>query len=348
MPLNNVVKGAPQSVGVIADIHGTELSAEDVLFIQQPELSGLILFSRNYQSPDQLQRLTQSILRQRPDFLICVDHEGGRVQRFRDGFTRLPAMFMLANMFETLPEKAQHYAYEMGWLMAYELRLLDVHLSFAPVLDLQRGISEIIGDRAFGRTVEQIVTLAGHFIDGMKDAGMAAVGKHFPGHGSVAADSHLALPVDERSLSDISEDIAPFTQLIAQHKIAGIMPAHVLYPQGDAEYPAGFSRYWLQETLRTALNFRGVIFSDDLTMEGAASFGSYRQRAEAAIAAGCNAILVCNDRQAAQETIDAVRAQPHVSPLDLSGWQGKKPTLDIARHERAQQCAKDLGNYDGI
>lgn len=330
------------AVGVIADIAGLTLSAEDIEFIQQPELCGLILFSRNYQSPAQLAQLTQSILQVRPDFLLCVDHEGGRVQRFREGFSRLPAMLNLAQLQQTDPAQAAQLAFDLGWLMAIEVRAFNVHLSFAPVLDIEHGCSEIIGNRAFGFNAEQVIELAGRFIDGMQSAGMAAVGKHFPGHGGVAADSHLALPVDERSWAELEQDIEPFAQLIAQQKLAGIMPAHVSYQAAPEDKTAGFSRFWLQTQLRQKLGFNGVIFSDDLTMEGAAHLGSYANRTQATVDAGANAILVCNNRTAAQETILAVRqlAKP---ALSLTPWQGEVATLDIERQQHIQQQLIELG-----
>lgn len=330
------------TVGVIADIEGLTLTPEDIDFIQQPELCGLILFTRNYQSPQQLSELTASILQQRPDFLICVDHEGGRVQRFREGFTRLPAMLKLAELQKNNPEQALELATELGWLMAAEVRAHNVHLSFAPVLDIEHGLSAIIGDRAFGYDAQQVVTLASAFIDGMQQAGMAAVGKHFPGHGGVAADSHLALPVDERGWQELERDIAPFAELIQQQKLAGIMPAHVLYQAAKDDKTAGFSEFWLQQILRSQLGFNGVIFSDDLTMEGAAHLGSYAQRAAATIAAGANAILVCNNRAAAQEVVVAVRDQQKPA-LNLQSWQGQCQSMDTDRQTKLQQQLQTLG-----
>lgn len=329
------------AVAAIADIEGLYLSDADKEFIRQPELCGLILFSRNYQSPQQLAELTSSILAERPDFLLCVDHEGGRVQRFREGFTRLPAMLTLAQLQQKDDSFAQELAYELGWLMAAELRALQVHLSFAPVLDLDYGLSAVIGDRAFGAQAQQVVQLAGQFIAGMHEAGMAAVGKHFPGHGGVVADSHLALPVDQRSAVEIEQDIQPFAQLIAAQALAGIMPAHVLYPAIDEQHCAGFSKIWLQQKLRQQLNFQGVIFSDDLTMEGAAYLGSYQQRTQAAIAAGANAILVCNNREAAQQVVEAIAQNPQPR-LSLQSWQGSQPILDSARQAQIQRHLAQL------
>lgn len=324
----------PAAIGVVADINGLTLSAADHVFLQQPELSGLILFSRNYESPIQLAELCASIKAIRPDLLLCVDQEGGRVQRFREGFTKLPAMLGLEKLYQNNAQQALSLSRDLGWLMAAEVRQQGVHLSFAPVLDINIGCSEVIGNRAFGSNAEHVIDLAGAFIEGMVEAGMAAVGKHYPGHGGVEADSHLALPIDTRTLAELQNDIEPFRQLIQSQKLAGIMPAHVLYKAVDASYNAGFSSLWLKEILRAELGFEGVIFSDDLTME-AAAIGTYEQRTDAAIAAGGNALLVCNNRDAAQLVIAEVRRQqqaglPH---LDLQPLQGPMQKFDTARQQ---------------
>ncbi len=326
------------AVGVIADIEGLSLSDADREFIRQPALSGLIFFARNYQSPQQLTALTREILALRPDLLLCVDQEGGRVQRFREGFSRLPPMMTLEALYQTNSTEALAVARSLGWLMAYEVRRCGVHLSFAPVLDIERGCSKVIGDRAFGHSAEAVTALAGAFIEGMATAGMAAVGKHFPGHGAVVADSHLELPMDERSLTELETDLQPFRDLMAGQKIAGIMPAHVVYTAVDANHTAGFSSLWLQQILRTQMNFSGVIFSDDLTMAGAASVGSYAERALAAMRAGANALVVCNNRGGAQQVIDTVaQAQGEgQQPLSLQWMQGPACTVDDDRHQQAQ------------
>ena len=326
------------AIGVVADIAGPYLTPDDHDFLLQPELSGLIFFARNYQSPQQLSELTAAIRAIRPDLLLCVDQEGGRVQRFRDGFTRLPPMLTLEASYRTDPHNALVLAHELGWLMAAEVRACGVHLSFAPVLDIERDISQVIGDRAFGHDADVVTQLAGAFINGMREAGMAAVGKHFPGHGAVAADSHLALPVDERSRSELETDMAPFAALIAAGSLAGIMPAHVVYPAVDAGNTAGFSAYWLQNILRGQLGFGGIIFSDDLSMAGAASAGDYAGRTRAAMSAGANALLVCNDRSAAWQVLEAVREQkavlscPH---LNLQPWQGPAATTPEPARQQA-------------
>lgn len=329
-----------QAACVIADIKGLELSAEDIDFIQQPEISGLILFSRNYQSPEQLKALTSHILSVRPNLLICVDQEGGRVQRFRDGFTLLPPMQSLESHYQTDPAQALELAQGLGLLMASEVIACGVHLSFAPVLDIERGISQVIGNRAFASNAAAVTELARAFIEGMNQAGMQAVGKHFPGHGAVSADSHVSLPIDERTSVEIDYDIQPFAQLILEQKLAGIMPAHVVYPALDKNNTAGFSTIWLQQVLRTKLGFKGVIFSDDLTMEGAACVGDYSARAEAALKAGANALLVCNKREAAQQVIDWMRANERWPHLDLSFLQPAKTAFNVLQLQQVKVLLK--------
>lgn len=292
---------------VMLDIAGTSLDATDRELLRHPAVGGLILFSRNYQHRKQLCELTASVRAVRPDILIAVDQEGGRVQRFRDDFVRLPPMAALGQRYDSAPAEALFEARSLGRLMADELVQCDVDISFAPVLDLDYGASTVIGDRAFHAGSEAVIELAAAWIDGMAEAGMAATGKHFPGHGYVAADSHLELPVDTRDLAALrAADLQPFAALAP--KLAGIMPAHVIYAAVAPE-PAGFSRFWLQQILRAELGFQGVIFSDDLTMAGAASVGDYAARTAAALDAGCDMVLVCNDRGAAEQVVDAVMAR---------------------------------------
>ncbi|MDF0534269.1 beta-N-acetylhexosaminidase [Shewanella sp. A32] len=283
---------------LMLDIAGIALRNDEAEVLQHPAVGGVILFSRNYSNRSQLIELVQSIRQIRPELVIAVDHEGGRVQRFREGFSQIPAMGSILPAAESI-EQAMNWARELGFLMAVELLACDIDLSFAPVLDLD-GISEVIGKRSFAAEPANVVTLARRFIEGMHDAGMAAVGKHFPGHGSVAADTHHAQAVDDRSLADIkANDMVPFKALITEGTLQGIMPAHVIYPQADSQ-PAGFSTFWLQQVLRGELGFNGVIFSDDLGMKGAAFAGDYRQRAQAAIDAGCDILLVCNEPEGAR------------------------------------------------
>lgn len=293
---------------LMLDIGGFELDAEDRELLAHPGTGGLIFFARNFHSREQICRLVSEIRAVRPDLLIAVDQEGGRVQRFRDGFVRLPPMRRLGEQFDADPQQARTHAHQLGALMASELVACDIDISFAPVLDLDFGQSSVIGDRSFHTRADAVTDLAGAFIDGMRAAGMAATGKHFPGHGFVQADSHLELPVDQRGFDEIErDDLQPFRALA--QRLGGIMPAHVLYPRVDAQ-PAGFSRFWLQTVLRQQLGFAGVIFSDDLAMAGAAAAGSYAQRAEAALGAGCDMVLVCNDRAGAVQVLDYLQTRP--------------------------------------
>ncbi|MCY0964659.1 beta-N-acetylhexosaminidase [Parathalassolituus penaei] len=310
------------AVGVIADLEGTVLSDTDRQILSAPALSGLILFARNYESPSQLCELVASVRAIRADLPFFVDQEGGRVQRFREGFSRLPTMLTLGHAYDQNPTATLAHARQLGWLMASELQQCGVDVSFAPVLDVERGLSKVIGNRAFAMDPARVTLLAGAFIDGMADAGMAAVGKHFPGHGAVEADSHHELPVDARSLEQLRYDMRPFVHLISHGKLGGIMPSHVLYPALDPLRTAGFSSRWL-DFLRSQLGFGGVIFSDDLSMEGAAAAGGYAERAEQAMAAGCNALVVCNRPQGAMAVLAATAQQlQNGRPLlDLSAWR---------------------------
>jgi len=290
---------AKLSIGpVMIDVEGKTLTQSEQEKINHPNTGAVILFSRNYSHPEQIVKLIDSIRESRDgDILIAVDQEGGRVQRFQTGFTRLPA----ASLFVDKPELAE----SAGWLMAAELLAVGVDFSFAPVLDIDCGVSEIIGNRSFSQNQQLATQLASNFRKGMNSAGMAATGKHFPGHGAVALDSHLTLPVDNRELLEIkNKDILPFKQLIAEG-LEAIMPAHVVYPKIDS-LPAGFSSKWIKQILRTELNFDGTIFSDDLSMEGAASIGDFSQRAKLALEAGCDMVLVCNNATAADEVLNSL------------------------------------------
>lgn len=292
---------------VMVDLLGTELTGADCELLLHPATGGVILFSRNFSSPQQVYRLVQEIHKLRsPHLLIAVDQEGGRVQRFREGFTRLPPAASFARRCGDDLRTARHAAHEIGWLMAAELRAVGVDFSFAPVLDLDLGRSSVIGDRAFGASPDVVGQLAGAWMRGAREAGMVSVGKHFPGHGGVVADSHLALPVDERALDDLLQnDLRPFVRLI-DNGLEGIMPAHVIFAACDRE-PAGFSRFWLRDVLRERLRFQGVIFSDDLSMAAAEHAGCYAERARAALDAGCDMVLVCNNPQGAREVLEELK-----------------------------------------
>lgn len=298
------------------DIAGTWLTAEDRQLLRQPEVGGLIIFARNIESPRQVRELCQSIRALRPDLLLAVDQEGGRVQRLRQGFLRLPAMRAIADN-----DDAEVLAEHSGWLMATEVLAVGLDLSFAPVLDLDHQRSAVVGSRAFEGDPQRAARLAGAFIRGMREAGMAATGKHFPGHGWAEADSHVAIPLDERSLEAIRAcDLQPFKLLAGE--LDAVMPAHVIYPQVDAQ-PAGFSRRWLQDILRGELGFDGVIFSDDLSMAGAHVVGDAGRRIEAALGAGCDMGLVCNDRGAAELALSALQRLKVTAPARLARMRGR-------------------------
>ena len=305
--MSNASDSALISGHVMLDVAGVELTAEDVERLAHPACGGVILFSRNYDNPRQLAALVSSIRASSPTpLLISVDHEGGRVQRFRDGFTSLPPMAWLGRCYDRDAEDALRRARELGWLMAAECRMADIDFSFAPVLDLGLGICSVIGDRAFHADADVVSLLAAAWMDGMHDAGMAAVGRHFPGHGAVTEDSHLDLPVDHRDIDAIMKnDVRPYVSMISEG-LDAVMPAHVIYQQAD-EHAAGFSRFWLQQVLRDQLKFDGVIFSDDLSMAAAESAGSYAQRALSAVDAGCDMVLICNQPQAADEILQAMQ-----------------------------------------
>ena len=295
------------SIGpLMLDLEGTQLTSEDKELLQHPMTGGVIYFTRNYESASQITELSRAIRAVAgDDILISVDHEGGRVQRFRPEFTELPPIADLGKAYQKNPDEALLLARKAGWLMSAEVRAVGIDFSFAPVLDLDYGVSQVIGDRSFHRDPNVVVALAEAYIKGMRDTGMASTGKHFPGHGGVEVDSHLGIPVDTRSREEIwADDIIPFAEL-AHKGLDAVMPAHVIYENIDKN-PAGFSSYWLQDVLRKQLNFDGVIFSDDLSMEGASIVGGYTERAEAALDAGCDMILVCNTREGVTEVLDSV------------------------------------------
>jgi beta-N-acetylhexosaminidase len=295
---------------VMADVQGTELDPVERDMLAHPLAGGVILFARNFESPAQLRRLTAEIRTLRePQLLIAVDHEGGRVQRFREGFTLIPSMRRIGDLAEGDRHMARAAAEAAGLVLATELLEHGIDFSFTPVLDVDYGASSVIGDRAFSSSPELIAEFAGALLRGMAGAGMAGVGKHFPGHGHVQADSHVAVPVDERNLEDIeSSDLVPYRRLIPLG-LAGVMPAHVIYPKVDPK-PAGFSEIWLTRILRGQLGFEGMIFSDDLSMEGASVAGDIVARGEAALAAGCDMVLVCNAPERAAQLLDGLRAAP--------------------------------------
>lgn len=340
---------------VTLDVVGLELNAQDRRRIQDPLTGGVILFGRNFANRKQLTKLTGDIKKLRPDVLISIDHEGGRVQRAKqDGFTHLPAMRKLGELWSaknTSKHAAQSAALAMaaatacGYVLGTELRACGVDFSFTPVLDLDFGRSGVIGDRSFSRDPQIVFALAKSLNDGLRMAGMANCGKHFPGHGWAEADSHVAIPVDERSLQDIlNDDAKPYEWL--DLSLAAVMPAHVIYPQVDS-MPAGFSKIWLHSVLRQELGFEGVIFSDDLSMEGASVAGSVVKGAELALEAGCDAVLICNRPDLADQLLKDLRVskvKQSESMSRLNRLMPQSPALDWndLQKEAQYQHAKGL------
>ena len=333
---------------LMLDLQGLSLTPAEEQLLLRPAVGGVILFSRNIQDAAQVAALSAEIRSIRPDLLLAVDQEGGRVQRLKQGFTRLPPLRELGRLYELNQAAALDTARLIGQLMAAEVIQVGLDISFAPVLDVDYQRSEVIGDRAFASDINTLIALAQSFIKGMQLAGMAVTGKHFPGHGYVAGDSHTCIPVDERSLEAIQAScLKPFVALASQ--LQGIMPAHIIYTSVDPQ-PAGFSKVWLK-MLRKELNFTGMVFSDDLAMEGASQAGSFPQRAAAALEAGCDQVLVCNNPTAALEVLDwletqdlepcnkvaALKAQPAIS----NNWL-KSPEALLARQLADHLVAKDL------
>ncbi len=322
---------------LMADVAGTALTPEDRQRLIHPLVGGVILFSRNYRDPEQLAALCRDIhsLRQ-PALLISIDHEGGRVQRCREGFTRLPPMAALGRYWEQNPGEALAGAEALGYVLAAELRAAGVDFSYAPVLDLNYGRSSVIGDRSLHRNPQAVTDLARALMQGMGAAGMANCGKHFPGHGWVAADSHVSIPVDERSLAELTEDMAPYQALVQEGCLKAVMPAHVTYPAMDG-HPAGFSPYWIHK-LRRELGFTGVIFSDDLSMAGAGVVGGIQQRAQAAWDAGCDVLLVCNQPASVDELLANWRVE--VPEDKIQRLMGLQPQGEALSREQLKQEAR--------
>lgn len=300
---------------LLIDLQGQELTQEEVEILSHPLVTGLILFSRNFYDRAQIQALVKSVRQKvKKPLLITVDQEGGRVQRFRQGFTQLPAMQAFSLIEDPAEQKIM--AQQAGWQMAAEMIALDIDLSFAPVLDLGHQCTAI-GDRSFNQNPEKVTALASAFIQGMQQMGMASTGKHFPGHGHVLADSHLETPYDNRSADQIfAQDIQPFQKLIQQHLLQAIMPAHVIYSQCDSQ-PASGSEYWLKQVLRQQLNFQGTIFSDDLGMKGAGFMGDFVQRCQQSLQAGCDLLLLCNERAGVIQVLDHFKPQQSTEQINL-------------------------------
>jgi len=339
---------------VVLDVAGTALTDADRGRLTHSLAGGVILVSRNYSSPEQLARLTAEIHALRnPPLIVAVDHEGGRVQRFREGFTAIPPMRALGQTWDTDRKRARALAHDTGFVLAAELRAHGVDLTFAPVLDLDYGASSVIGDRALHSDPLAISELARALIRGFKLAGMSAVGKHFPGHGYVRADSHHEVPIDERPYADIeARDLVPFRRLAAAG-LGGIMPAHVIYPKIDGR-PAGYSAIWLKRVLREELAFGGTIFSDDLGMEGASVAGGIVARAEAALAAGCDMVLACNDPAAMDELLAGLNyATPPAALARLARMHGRAQAKNMeklrqdSRYVEALRAIAEIGVKEG-
>ncbi len=331
------------------DLSGTALTPEEREMLGHPAAGGVILFSRNFESPEQVQELIQQIHSLRkPELLIAVDQEGGRVQRFREGFVRLPPASWFGEIHSNNSNRARKTAQAVGWLMAAELRAVGVDFSFAPVLDLGRDTSSVIGDRAFHIKPTIVSELAHSWMLGVHEAGMAAVGKHFPGHGGVEEDSHHTLPVDRRRPEDIwVDDMLPFSRMI-EHGLEAIMPAHVIYENLSPEL-AGFSSFWLKDVLRTRLRFQGVIFSDDLTMAAADVAGDYEDRARLALDAGCDMILVCNNQAGAIQVLEALKEhRDPVAQMRMVRMHGRGAVDRDAIHldPRWKSAVEAIASYD--
>jgi beta-N-acetylhexosaminidase len=325
----------------VIDVVGTQVSDEDRERLRHPAAGAVILFSRNYENTQQLSMLVEDIEKLRePALLVCVDHEGGRVQRFREGFTAIPAMRELGRLWDRDKEAAKEAARGAAYVIAAEVGAHGIDFSFAPVLDLDYGSSSVIGTRALHYDPNAVGALAAAIVQGFASAGMAAVGKHFPGHGFAAADSHVDVPKDERAFSEIlKKDVAPYRAAF-QAGLAGVMPAHVIYTQCDPE-PAGYSKYWLQEVLRAKLGFDGLIFSDDLSMAGASTVGGPPERARAALAAGCDMVLLCNDPEGQNKLLESLGELQMKNPERLERMR-KKGGRDLRKSVAYREAQEAL------
>jgi len=318
---------------LMIDLAGTSIQPDEREMLVHPLVGGVILFSRNYADPEQLSALVAAIHAVRsPPLLVAVDHEGGRVQRFRTGFSRLPPARRIGHLYATDREAGLAAARSMGWLMAAELRAHGIDLSFAPTVDLDYGVNEAIGDRAYHQRAAAVSELAIAWMHGMRDAGMAATAKHFPGHGAVVSDSHVSLPVDRRTITDLDDDLMPYRRLIA-NGLPAVMVAHILFPAHDTR-PASLSRYWIEDVLRGELRFQGAVFTDDLSMGAVAAGGDIVARSQQALAAGCDMLLVCNNRADTDTALDRLRVAPApASTLRLARMRGREA------HSRAALAA---------
>ena len=318
---------------VMVDVAGLTLTDDEADFLREPLVGGVILFSRNYQSPAQLRELTLAIRKLRqPELLIAVDHEGGRVQRFREGFTSIPPMRQVGELHERDSALGVALARAVGVIIGTELLAHGVDFSFTPVLDVDYGVSDVIGNRAFSKDPHVISTLAGSVCDGLAISGSASVGKHFPGHGFVSADSHVEIPRDDREYEAIEQaDLEPYRRLGAA-QLGGVMPAHVIYSRID-DQPAGFSRFWLLDVLRERMAFKGLIFSDDLSMEGATVAGDIVDRGLAALGAGCDMVLVCNAPDEARKLVAGLQGRSHLLDAGRADRMRGRPRHDLLHND---------------
>jgi len=338
---------------LMVDLAADCMSAEEKELLQSPQIGGVILFSRNFTSVERLIQLIEEIHEIRhPRLLIAIDQEGGRVQRLREGFTQLPAINLLGKIYDSEPKRATKLATISGWLMASELRSIGIDFSFAPILDLNYGVSQVIGDRAFHKDPEIVSILATRYVQGMRSAGMQAVGKHFPGHGAVTADSHIELPTDTREFQDIAtQDLVPFKRLI-DNGLAGLMSAHVVYEKVDSQI-ATFSKLWLQDVLRKQLDFKGVIFSDDLSMKAALCDGDgsveYLTHTKKALDAGCDMALICNSSENACLVAEQLENYNNpASQIRLTRMHGGKDPIkykDLRNTKEWQHAVSQIESY---
>jgi beta-N-acetylhexosaminidase len=342
---------------LMVDVPGRSLLPEDRDVLEHPLVGGVILFTRNFADVGQLAALVAEIHAIRtPRLLVAVDHEGGRVQRFRSDFTLLPPMHRIGREYDMDAARGRELARQAGWLIGSELRAIGIDLAFAPVVDLALGVNEAIGDRAFHADAAAVALLAGALMAGMRDAGMSATAKHFPGHGAVVADSHVSLPVDRREFVDLDAELTPYRRLIA-NGLASVMMAHVVFPAVDS-LPASLSKRWVGGVLRGELGFQGAVLTDDLSMAGIAGIGGIRARAELALAAGCDMLLVCNSRPSVLELLAALDPAPRPASalriarlhghgpapglearaalLDSAAWQAARTTVERCREARPE------------
>ena len=335
---------ASMAGALMMDLEGLSVSAGECELISRPQVGGLILFSRNFASKNQIRDLVSSIRECSPEIIVAVDQEGGRVQRFKDGFLELPALYQVGKLYSQNKDAGLSAARECGWAMSSELTDLGIDISFAPVLDLYSESSKVIAERAFSSNPDEVITLGLEYIEGMHEGGMAACGKHFPGHGTVIADSHVDLPQDNRSAEEIMGSDCRVFEACAQ-LLDGVMPAHVIYPAVD-DACAGFSKIWIEGILRQKFAFEGVVFSDDLLMKAAHSVGSIENRAQQALAAGCDMLLVCNEPQSAQRVLDWLAQQEHPGSRRIAAMRSKTVpgTLDFdsERWSQAKQLMTQL------